>query len=337
MAQSFDLATPALTGEAAQIVNPVGRMNGVYVNAAVAENGTLIYRTGGLADVRQLIWYDRGGKVAQTLPEQGSWGQVVLSRDGSRAVVQKAMDGGNRDLCIVDMARSLFGRFTFNKTIEADPVFSPDGSQIVFGAERDGVRDLYIKASNGATNETLLITSPETKIASDWSRDGLLLYSQRDPKTSWDLWILPMPEAKAKDDAGMPKVFLATAAAEDQARLSPDGHYVACRSNESGRNEVYVRSFPEGDGRWQISRDGGGSPRWRADGKELFFIGPNLSVMAADLPLGPSVAGVPRRLFSGRQTTIMDVAADGQRFRFADTLDEQVSSPIIVVLNALRE
>ena len=147
-----------------------------------------------------------------------------------------------------------------------------------------------------------------------------------------------MPAPNTKDSVGPPRVFLATPFNEDQGRISPDGRFIAYRSNESGRSEVYVRSFPDGNGRWQISRDGGGNPRWRDDGKELFFTGPpSLSLLAVDLSRGPNAAGVPKPLFAARQTTIMDTAADGQRFLWADTLDEQVASPIIVVLNALRE
>jgi Tol biopolymer transport system component len=201
------------------------------------------------------------------------------------------------------------------------------------------VRNLYIKASNGATNEQLLLKSPEEKSPTDWSRDGrFLLYSARDPKNGFDLWVLPMSPANEKGTETKPTPFLSTPFEEGDAHFSPDGRFVAYRSNESGRNEVYVRSFPDGSGKWQISRNGGAIPRWRGDGKELFFYYPAGTYMSVDITLAPAFQfGAEKRLFPALSGNVYDVAADGKRLLLADVLDtDTAANPIIVVLNALK-
>jgi len=342
MAQPFDVGKSEVSGEAVQVANPVGRMNGLFINAGVSENGSLIYRTGGLAEIRRLVWYDRAGKVLESLAEPGVWNQIAVSPDGRRAAVTRAGEVGTQSsVFVVDLMKSLFTRFTFDKSRNADAVWSPDGSKIVFSSERDGVRNLYIKSSNGAANEDSLLKSSVEKTPTDWSRDGRwLLFTVRDPKNSTDIWVLPMTitaTANAKAEADKPMPFLSTPVAEDQARFSPDGRFVAYRSTESGRSEVYVRTFPDPTGRWQVSRNGAQSPSWRGDGKELFFNDNSLSLVASDVTLTPAVEfGVPHKLFSAKYTNIGAPRADGQRFLWADTLDEQASNAIIVVLNALK-
>jgi hypothetical protein len=230
-------------------------MTNVWINAMASDNGALIYRTGGLADLRRLVWYDRSGKVLDSLPEPGDWSNPTLSPDGGRAAATRVGEVGNVDVFVVDLAKSLFTRFTFDKAWDASPVWSPDGTRIVFSSEREGVRNLYIKAANQSANEEVLLKSAERKDATDWSRDGrFLLYTVRDPKTLADIWVLPMPGANTKSEEAKPIKFLATQFIEDLAQFSPDGRYVAYQSNQSGRNEVYVRSFPDG-GTWQLSTE----------------------------------------------------------------------------------
>jgi len=262
-----------------------------------------------------------------------------ISPDGSRVAAHRTVQG-NMDVWLLDAMRTT--RFTFSAGQDRFPVWSPDGNRIVFDSNRNGHRDLYVKAANGATNEELLIESDQNKVASDWSRDGrFLLYLSDDPQTEYDLWVLPM-EGNQK-----PFVFLKTAFDERRGVFSPDGRWVAYMSNESGRYEVYVRAFtgtssPSASGQWQVSTFGGMTPHWNPDGKELYYVAPGGKIMAAPIMVdGTTVRpGAPVPLFQsrivGNGTDISvgreyDVSADG-RFLINTTLEEP-HSPITLLQN----
>jgi Tol biopolymer transport system component len=221
-------------------------------------------------------------------------------------------------------------------------VWSPDGSHIAFDSNRKGRRNLYLKASSGASTEELLLESAQDKIAMDWSLDGrFLLYGSSDPQTSWDIWVLPM-EGERK-----PFLFLKTNFDERRAKFSPDGRWVAYISNESGRYEIYVRPFDgtsagTNNGQWQVSTSGGVFPRWRADSKELHYITPDGKLMAVPITTrGATVEpGTPVLLFQTRIVgggisagggTQYDVSADG-RF-LINTVLEDTASPITLLQN----
>ena len=196
----------------------------------------MAYRSGG-AGQRQLVWFDRSGKTLGTLgaPDANGLSTPSLSPDGRRVAVYRTVQG-NTDIWLLDATRTT--RFTFDASLDRYRHWSPDGSRIVFDSNRKGHRDLYLKSSNGAGSEELLLESAQDKIASDWSRDGrFLVYHSTDPQTSRDLWVLPM-EGERK-----PFVFLKTNFDERRAQFSPDGRWVAYMSNESGRYEIYVRPF----------------------------------------------------------------------------------------------
>ena len=181
------------------------------------------------------------------------------------------------------------------------PLWSPDGTQIAFGSNRKGVFDLYLKPSSGAGSEQLLRESPHTKAPLSWSSDGrFLLFYDIDPKTTFDLWTQPLT------GDGKPSPWLNTPFTETLGQFSPDGRWVAYQSNESGPFEIYVQPFPAASAKWQISTQGGTMPRWRADGKELFFIAPDAKVMAAAVTpsnttfeAAPPVALFQTRILSG--------------------------------------
>jgi Tol biopolymer transport system component len=243
----------------------------------------------------------------------------------------------NTDIWLIDEARTT--RFTFDPNIDRYPRWSPDGSRLVFSRlGTTGIYDLYQKPSNGAGAEALLLESPQTKVAASWSSDGrFLLYIALFPKTSFDLWVLPM--------VGDPKpfTFLNSTFIEGRADYSPDGRWIAYLSNESGRNEVYVRPFPGPGGQWQVSTAGGDSPRWRADGKELYYIAPDSKLMAVPIVVkGAAIEpGLPTALFQtrislgqggARNLQQYDVAPDG-RFLINVTTDDGVTTPITVIQN----
>ena len=182
----------------------------------------------------------------------------------------------------------------------------------------------------------MLFDSAEGTFVNDWSPDGrFILYQRNSPQTSWDLWLLPL------DGERTPTPLVQTSFAEIQGRISPDGKWIAYTSAESGQWQVYVQSFPEAGGKWMVSTEGGAQPRWRGDGRELFYLAPNRKLMAVDVK-GDSAtfeAGVPRPLFEMRNVGGFpggggyDVARDGKRFLVNMPAQEENPRPITVVLN----
>jgi dipeptidyl aminopeptidase/acylaminoacyl peptidase len=218
----------------------------------------------------------------------------------------------------------------------SSPVWSPDGNRIVFESNRNGPFNLYQKQANGATDEEALLTSPsaEEKIPTSGSRDGrFLLYTETDPKTKADIWVLPL------DGDRKPTPFLRTEFNEDQGQFSPDARWVVYRSDESGRGEVYVRMFTptSSGGKVLVSRAGGSSPRWRNDGKGLFYIAPGGTLMGVDVTAGTEFrVGQTTPLFkfpAVATNPVWDVASDGTRFLVAAPLQPNAQSPFTVVLN----
>jgi Tol biopolymer transport system component len=228
--------------------------------------------------------------------------------------------------------------------------WSPNGQRIIFSSQRDGIFDLYQKSSSGAGDEELLFKSNEDKFAQDWSSDGrFLLYSAcasgaANLSAPRDLWVLPLPPGESGDRKPAP--FLKTEFDENQGQFSPDGHFIAYRSNTSGRDEIYVQPFPADSSRkWTISERGGSQPRWSSDGKELFYVSADSKMMAVEVSTNPAFrVGLRKVLFQApiwgggavRQVTRYDVTADGKKFLInsvpADTV-APAAQPITVVQN----
>ena len=213
-------------------------------------------------------------------------------------------------------------------------IWSPDGSRIVFNSNRKGHLDLYQKASSGAGTEEVLLEDNLDKYPTSWSPDGrFILYRHQCPQTRAQLFVLPLSGDRK------PVPFLNTKFDESFGQFSPDGRWVAYRSNESGRNEVYVAPFPGPGGKWQISTAGGDRPRWRRDGSEIFYLAPDNKLMAAAVNgKGASFeVGAVKPLFEARFVTggryQYAVSADGQRFLINTTPEQAASAPITVVLN----
>jgi Tol biopolymer transport system component len=242
------------------------------------------------------------------------------------------------------VARNAPRRITMDPAIDALPLWSPDGARVVFNSLRLGASDLYVKEIDGGP-EQVLLASKDDKFACDWTADGrTLLYRVADPHSgTYDLWALPM------DGDRTPYPVVRTPFDDRDGQFSPDGRWLAYESDKSGRPEIYVQRFPGPGGETRISIDGGRQVRWRTDGKELYFVAPDNSLMAVPIARGRNderlTAGSPVKLFATRMvrsTAILRqqyaVSADGQRFLINVVADEASTTPITLLLNwqALR-
>ena len=336
-AQDFDDARLAVRGEPIPVVQNVTYDRGIWRAAfGASSTGILAYQAGGAPTSTQLTWFDANGKTVGRVGEKDLYFDVRLSPDGHRLA---AAVGDTSDVWIYDLVRNVRSRFSFDPTNDTEPVWSPDGSRIVFASDMllgQGLRGrfaLYMKPSGGGRTEERLLESTLNQEPSDWSPDGrFLAYVQGDPsrKTREDIWILPMAGERK------PFPYLETEFAEREARFSPDGRFVAYTSDESGRREVYVTPFPEPRDKWQVSPAGGRLPIWRRDGLELYYLAPDNKLMAAAIHVrGPEVeVGTVRPLFATaarRQFGAYDVSPDG-RF-LINAVSEQSSEPITLVVN----
>jgi Tol biopolymer transport system component len=342
MAQSFDARRMELAGDAVTLAEGIGTYLSFGFFSA-STSGALVYRTSGGNAQQQLTWYDGQGKALRTAAAPGDLVRNInLSPDGVHAAVSFYGIGGQSVVWLLDFSRGTSTRFTFGSCVATAAVWSPDGSRIIFASSREGNLDLYQKLASGARDEELLLQSSENKYPTSCSRDGrFLLYYAIDPKSKADLWVLPLSGDKK------PFPFLRTEFNEQYGRFSPDGRWVAYSSDESGRDEIYVRSFsPDSGGtasvaggKWLISNDGGTLPRWRGDGRELYYLAPDGKLMSVEISANPVFqAGVPRVLFQMPPTVSAtsprwDVTADGKRFILPAPTAQSTQAPFTVVLN----
>jgi Tol biopolymer transport system component len=331
MAQPFDAKSGTLSGEAFPVVGNVQEDPGFFTAVfSVSDNGVLVYQeAGGTVDQHQLTWFDRTGKQLQAAGPKGNLWNPRLSHDGRRVVFGQGDPG---DLWFEDLSRNVATRLTFDPSDDSSPVWSPDDARIFFMSQRSGAGDIYQKTTSGTGADELVFSSSALKNPTSVSPDGrYLLFDALNPKTKWDVEVLSLPDRKATP-------FLHSEFDENQGEFSPDGHWVAYASNESGRYEVYVQPFPGPGGKWQVSTAGGAVPVWRRDGKELFYVAPDRKLMAVAVRTGaafePETAGP---LFEARlrndPTRHYDASADGQRFLLNMPLGEETSPPIALVQN----
>jgi serine/threonine protein kinase/Tol biopolymer transport system component len=336
MAQPFDAQKLQLSGEPSLIAEQISynEQNGRSFFCA-SDNGVLVYRT-GIRGLSRLAWVDRTGRELGSLGQAADLFSASLSPDEKRVATVRADQSSGSDIWLLDIARQSSSRLTFDPATDSNPVWAPDGSRVVFSSNRLGPFDLYWKQSSGAGNEELLLKSESAKFVTDWSSDGrFILYMVAGGITGGaDLWALsvsdnqkPIPVVKSTFD-------------ESQAQFSPDTHWIAYVSNESGTPQIYVQNFPPGDGKWMVSIDGGRQPRWRVDGKELFYYGLEGKFMAVPVKTDGNnfEAGTPNALFAARfvlgpptAATSYSVTRDG---RFLINLPEELpATPAVVVQN----
>jgi eukaryotic-like serine/threonine-protein kinase len=354
LAQAFDERSLQPQGDPTPVAERVGsfHLSGLF---SVSPSGVLAYSAGPTAlRFSQLNWFDRQGKQLGHAEQPGtySYTDFALSPDGKHLAASKIdpRAGAETGIWLLDLLRGVSTRFTFDQAPDSAPVWSPGGNRVAFAAFRAGGNGIYQKTTNGAGKEHALVSATgDEKFSDDWSRDGrFLLYTQQDPQTHSDLWVLPL--AGDGTPSGTATPFANTAFSEDQGRFSPDTHWIAYTSDESGRSEIYIQPFPtppNGGSKTAISRDGGSQPRWRRDGKELFYSSPDGKLMAVDVTEEPIFkTSSPKTLFQvplaqighnegGLQVLGWDVAPDGKRF-LIDTATTS-SEPVTVVLNWTAE
>jgi Tol biopolymer transport system component len=345
IAQKFDPRKLALSGNPFPVADqPValgGPASSVALSASAA--GSIVYRGGQTAGVqRQFVWFDRSGKEIGKLgaADDANPQSVSMSPDGRRIVLNRTVNG-NTDIWMLDLASGALSRFTSDMATDVGPIWSPDGRSVLFSSNRKGVFDLYQKSATGAGREDLVLATPQNKGPSDWSPDGrfVLYRSPTSPATGFDLWLVPM------DGERKPVPVVQTNFEERDGQFSPDGKWIAYQSNESGRMEIWVQSFPGPGGKLQVSSNGGAQVRWRRDGKELFYIALDGQLMSVPIRLtnGESVeAGTPVALFAthiggavqGAYPQYYAVSPDGKQFLMNTIVSEAgSSSPITVILN----
>jgi Tol biopolymer transport system component len=344
LTQPLDDKTTQLTGEPKPIAERVAyNPDTGRATFTVSDTGVLVYRVGGVGGipVAQLTWFDRKGTRVGTVGPPGLHQNFDLSRDGTRLAVSVYEPRGRQsDIWIDQLMSGSRVRLTFDSANEDAPTWSPKGDRLVFWSNRLGNNpNLYMKLATGVSSDELLLEASGDQEPQDWSPDGrFVLYRSNDPGTGDDLWLLPL------DGDRKPRPLIRTDADETQARFSPDGRWVAYTTNQSGGNEVYVQPFPPSGAQWQVSRDGGMEPQWRSDGKELFYISSDQTLMSVDVRATDTfMAATPKPLFAIGQATRIGygtrndyvVARDGQRFLINSTI-EQTGTTITVLTDWLE-
>ena len=349
VAQRFDAASRKVAGRPVTIATDVPTLgetqpNG-YARFAVSAGGVLAVRS-GVANVSQFTWFDREGKRLSSVGSTGEQDEPALSPDGRYVVFERNDPAvGQNDLWKLDLAREIETRLTFERGTETTGTWSRDGKTLVYasGANAGLLNEIdRIGAAGAGDKEALLRIDSKEVFPDAISPDGkFLLYEDQSPGASLELMVLPL------EPRGKPTVFLATPFHEAHGQFSPDGRWVSYTSNESGREEVYVRPFPSGDEKWQVSADGGDQAFWKADGTEIYYLSQQQKIVAVPVDRrGPGISfGAPHALFPVRVPTWNVTlsrsgyvpAHDGTRFLVNEVAEGAQRSPILVTTNWTAE
>jgi dipeptidyl aminopeptidase/acylaminoacyl peptidase len=342
MAQPIDLGQFRLSGPAVPIAEGVEKIGPGSAAFSVSNTGVLAYWAGTGVQSSQLAWRGRDGTVLGPIGAPGGYTGVVLSPDERRIATSRVDPGKQSAIWILDVTRGTSMKVSFDP-VSIEPIWSPDSGSLVFGSARDGPPSLIQKTVTGEPQDVVLLKSNHGNAPTDWcaapsparsgtgvgghAGGGTILFQSGSAQTRSDIWALPLTGDRK------PIPMLQTLSSESDARCSPDGRWLAYTSDESGRDEVYVTSFPTPGGKWPISTSGGTQPQWRRDGTELFYVGPDRTVTAVRVAGGSTFeAGAVTPLFKIRGNAYA-ASADGRRFVTDDPIGEASFQPITVVLN----
>ena len=345
-AQRFDLTALNVVGDPQSVAETVASDSTRFSGGLAAATDMGAYSRQPAEGPRQLKWFDRTGKLLAIIGELDADEPFnpELSPDGTQVVMDR-MVGGNRDIWILNSTNGLRTRFTSDTATDYHAVWSPDGRSIVFSSFRTPTAiaraeaQFYRKASSGAAADELFVESSRIKLATDWSRDGrFILFNSVDPKSAYDVWALSVSDHQ--------QLSIAKSSFEERdGQFSPDGRWVAYSSNESGRFEVYVQGFPAPREKLLVSPNGGGQPRWRRDGRELFYVAPDSRLMAVPVTLTTQarpdigtvsplfVARLAGDVVPGGNKQQYAVSSDGQRFLMNVATEDRPLTPITVILH----
>jgi eukaryotic-like serine/threonine-protein kinase len=302
-ARQFDAERLEVSGAEVQVTEGTG-------NVSASDNGTIVYRPAGVP-VSRLTWFDRTGRRTGTIGEPGPYQQVVLSRSGRRAAVVRAEDPeGNGDLWEADLATDILSRLTTDPADDTDPSWSPDERALAFTSSRAGTRAVFVK-DLATGKENPLVAFHERAALDQWTPDGRFIIFRHAGRA---VWAAPLSGDRT------PRMLVKTPYVEDEVHVSADGRWVAFHTDESGRWEVYIAAFPSFTSKRQVSSGGGVQPQWRADGRELFYLAPDGSMMSArvdtrpELTVSPPLPLFPSKIAPDFNTPQYAVTSDGQRF-----------------------
>jgi eukaryotic-like serine/threonine-protein kinase len=339
---AFDPSTGTPSGSTSVAVSTIGFQPSTYWAAfTVARNGTLIYNTSVGAAQSVLTWMDRSGKVLGHIGDPAILANPTISPDGTRVAVDISdLKANNVDIWLESTTGARNSRFTFDPAEEVAGVWSRDGSMLAYRiADADGA-SMLLKRASGLLPDTKRFTTARAQmddlLPNSWSLDGRQILFTLLTSSGSHLELLPVA-------GGEPRRFLTSNGSETNGQISPDGRWVTYASDETGDWEIYVTSFPGAAGKWQVSRGGGSEPRWRADGKEIFYVSPNGMLTAVAVHGEETFATetpVPIFQFHGRapisSTDVFtyDVAKDGKRFLVNRYVKPEHAAPPAIVLNA---
>jgi serine/threonine protein kinase/Tol biopolymer transport system component len=341
----LDPRNGTVTGDAQVVTDHVGFQPSVYWGAfSVAENGSIVYSPTLGAALSALTWFDRSGKELGRVGEVAVLANPTLSPDDSRLVVDVADSKANAiNIWLSDLKSDTFSRFTFDSAEDVGGVWSRDGSLVAYRSLQPSDTNVFVKQAQGLQPPRSIVSLKERSRATDdldpnsWSLDNTQLLCTLQPATGGTQLVLLSPTG------GKMTPFLTTKTSETNGMISPDGKWVAYASNESGDWEIYVTTFPTAAGKWQVSQGGGTEPRWRGDGKEIFYIGAGSTLTAVPVSsAGTFASGNPTPLFhtqlraavSSTDQFSYDVTKDGQRFLVNRYAKPAQVAPLHIILNA---
>ena len=347
MAQPFDMVRLELSGGPIALpAAPPRAGNRGFYGFSVSAAGVLAHSTSGSTGLRRLVWVDRAGTVVErTDLIEPRLIMPRVSADGRRVAYAAANgEGGALDVWVYDLNLGARTRLSNNPSTDLLPAWYPDGAQVTFGSLQDGTGyDVVLAPADGSSPPAALVSTGVAELPGDWSRDGrFIVYVNVHPETDRDIWYL---ERSDTGDGWEPHSFLSTTAVEAQPRLSPNGRYVACVSDESGQNEVYVQPFPDGGRRTTVSTAGGNAPDWSRDGSELFYVDPDNTLVAVDVSTaGEFTINEVTSLFHQASLTTptvgvgyrnYDVSLDGRRFLVTESVNAD-GEPVAAADSTIR-